>query len=242
MEVVEREARARGRSGRAGSRRTSGRAPARRGLRPVRPVAASRACSRWALVGFGVAQLGGGDEGRARSRPASTTAALPEASGRLTVHGDGEDGASCACTGMPAPGAIASTRHGCSETAMIVPQPTFEVGADGGGAVAVPEDVSGAKAVLVTREPRGGVARAEREADSDGAALAAARFVPGGDLLPPSRTGRPGSVLELRAPDLPGLHDVDVGRDALPRVREPAHAVRTMRRPRRAASRCSPTS
>jgi hypothetical protein len=39
---------------------------------------------------------------------------------------------------------------------MVEPQPTFEVGADGAGAVAVPEDLSGAQAVLITREPRGG--------------------------------------------------------------------------------------
>jgi hypothetical protein len=39
---------------------------------------------------------------------------------------------------------------------MIEPEPTFEVGADGSGAVAVPEDLSGAQAVMVTREPRGG--------------------------------------------------------------------------------------
>jgi hypothetical protein len=40
----------------------------------------------------------------------------------------------------------------------LEPQPTFEVGADGRGAVAVPDDLSGADAVLVTREKRGGAA------------------------------------------------------------------------------------
>jgi hypothetical protein len=39
---------------------------------------------------------------------------------------------------------------------MIEPEPTFDVGADGRGAVAVPEDLSDAQAVLLTREPRGG--------------------------------------------------------------------------------------
>ena len=38
----------------------------------------------------------------------------------------------------------------------VVPQPTFEVGADGRGVVAVPEDLSDADAVMVTREPSGG--------------------------------------------------------------------------------------
>ena len=39
---------------------------------------------------------------------------------------------------------------------MVEPEPTFEVGADGGGTVAVPEDLSDAEAVHLTREPRGG--------------------------------------------------------------------------------------
>jgi Anti-sigma-K factor rskA len=39
---------------------------------------------------------------------------------------------------------------------MIEPEPTFEVGADGRGVVAVPEDLSEAEAVMVTREPSGG--------------------------------------------------------------------------------------
>jgi hypothetical protein len=38
----------------------------------------------------------------------------------------------------------------------IVPQPTFVVGNDGRGTVGIPEDLSGAQRVLVTREPRGG--------------------------------------------------------------------------------------
>jgi hypothetical protein len=38
----------------------------------------------------------------------------------------------------------------------VVPQPTFEVGDSGSGAVAVTEDLSRAQEVMVTREPRGG--------------------------------------------------------------------------------------
>ena len=59
---------------------------------------------------------------------------------------------------------------------MIEPEPTFEVDADGRGAVAVPEDLAGAQAVMVTREPRGGVPRAQRAAGHDGHSLAAASF------------------------------------------------------------------
>jgi hypothetical protein len=46
---------------------------------------------------------------------------------------------------------------------MIIPQPTFEVGPDGSGAVAVPEDLSDAAAVLVTREQRGGASAPSEE-------------------------------------------------------------------------------
>ena len=45
----------------------------------------------------------------------------------------------------------------------MLPQPTFEIGESGVGAVAVPADLSEADAVLVTREPRGG-SRAPSEA------------------------------------------------------------------------------
>ena len=55
---------------------------------------------------------------------------------------------------------------------MIIPQPTFEVGPDGSGAVAVPEDLSDAQAVLVTREARGGATRPQRAADPERPAVA----------------------------------------------------------------------
>ena len=105
------------------------------------------------LIGFGVAQLGGGDEGRTVVASVDHSK-LPDASGRLTVHNDGE--ATLEVRGMPSPGRDRVYQAWVQRDGMIEPQPTFEVGADGAGAVAVPEDVSGAQAVLITREPRGG--------------------------------------------------------------------------------------
>ena len=42
---------------------------------------------------------------------------------------------------------------------------------------------------------------------------------PAPDLLPAPEPGDRRVLLQLRAPDLPGVHDLDPGRHALPRVR-----------------------
>jgi anti-sigma-K factor RskA len=155
MEVVEREAReAEGESATAPARR---RPPLRERLRlpSLRPalVVGGIALALGLAAGFGVAQLG--DEGSRTVAATVDETSIPMASGSLQVEGDGENGAILRVTGMPRldDGVYqAWVQRGGT----VVPQPTFEVGEDGGGAVAVPEDLSGAEAVLVTREPRGG--------------------------------------------------------------------------------------
>jgi anti-sigma-K factor RskA len=155
MEVVEREAReAEGESAAAPTRR---RQPLRERLRlpSLRPalVVGGIALALGLAAGFGVAQLG--DEGSRTVAATVDETSIPMASGSLQVEGDGENGAILRVTGMPRldDGVYqAWVQRGGT----VVPQPTFEVGEDGGGAVAVPEDLSGAEAVLVTREPRGG--------------------------------------------------------------------------------------
>ena len=151
MEVVEREAQAAGTA--APERRPSLGDRLRRLLVPVRPLVAAGALAAAVLIGFAVAQIGGGDEGRTVVASVDHRA-LPEASGRLTVHDDGE--ATLEVRGMPSPGRDRVYQAWVQRDGMVEPQPTFEVGANGAGAVAVPEDVSGAQAVLLTREPRGG--------------------------------------------------------------------------------------
>ena len=146
MEVVEREA-APQRSRRSLGERLLDK------LRPVRPLVAAGALAVAALIGFGVAQLGGGDGGRTLQANVNHSA-LPKASGRLEVEGDGQ--AILEVRGMPSPGGGRVYQAWVQRDGMVDPQPTFEVGADGTGAVAVPEDVSHAQAVLLTREPRGG--------------------------------------------------------------------------------------
>ena len=156
MEVVEREARAAGESAAAPARR---RTPLRERLRlpSLRPALAvgGLALVLGLAAGFGVAQLGGEDGARTIAATVDESR-LPMASGSLQVEGDGENGAILRVNGMSELDEAQVYQAWVQRDGTVVPQPTFEVGADGGGAVAVTDDLSGAEAVLVTREPRGG--------------------------------------------------------------------------------------
>jgi anti-sigma factor RsiW len=109
------------------------------------------------LAGFGVAQLSddGGEEVRTFAATVNDQR-LPTASGNVKVEGNGENGAILRLQGMPSLGGERVYQAWVQRDKTFVPQPTFEVGEDGGGAVAIPDDLSDAQAVLVTREPRGG--------------------------------------------------------------------------------------
>jgi anti-sigma factor RsiW len=160
MDVVEREATERS-GAPARARRPLG-ARLRDLFGPMRPVLVAAGLAVGLVVGFGAAQLvGGGDEDRTLVASVDD-ARVPDASAELRVEGEGEDGAILRVQGMPSPGPGRVYQAWVQRDGMVTPQPTFEVGSDGGGAVAVPDDVSDAEAVLVTREPRGG-ARAPSE-------------------------------------------------------------------------------
>jgi anti-sigma-K factor RskA len=157
MEVVEREARdTAGESAAAPARR---RTPLRERLRlpSLRPALAvgGLALVLGLAAGFGVAQLGGEDGARTIAATVDESR-LPMASGSLQVEGDGENGAILRVNGMSELDDAHVYQAWVQRDGTVVPQPTFEVGTDGGGAVAVTDDLSGAQAVLVTREPRGG--------------------------------------------------------------------------------------
>jgi anti-sigma-K factor RskA len=148
MEVVEREAKERG------GAPERAREPLGERLRralggSLRPALAGAAVVLAVAIGFGIAQLGGHDT---QTFAAKTT--LPDASGSLTVHDD-ETG-TLEVRGMPSLQGDRVYQAWVQRDGMIEPEPTFEVGADGSGVVAVPEDLSDADAVMVTREPRGG--------------------------------------------------------------------------------------
>jgi anti-sigma factor RsiW len=150
MEVVEREAREQ-----AGK-------PARRSLREwfaakpaiLRPALGAAALGLGLLAGFGVAQLAGDDERTVVATVDETR--VPEASGSLQVEGDGENGAILRVEGLPRLGRRETYQAWVQRGETFVPQPTFDVGENGEGAVAVPDDLRNAQAVLVTREQRPG--------------------------------------------------------------------------------------
>jgi anti-sigma factor RsiW len=159
MEVVEREARERSGAPARPSLRRRLRLPR---LGPVRLALAGAALVLGLVLGFGVAQLAG--DGSARTVVATVDERrVPDAGATLRIEGDGEDGAILRVQGLPSLGGRQVYQAWVQRDGAIVPQPTFEVGADGGGAVAVPDDLSDASAVLVSREPRGG-SRAPSEA------------------------------------------------------------------------------
>jgi anti-sigma factor RsiW len=159
MEVVESEAKER--SGAPAARRRTPRRLRLPSLAGFRPALVAAALALGLVAGFGVAQLGGGDDARTVAATVDQ-GRLPDASGSLRIEGDGEDGAILTVQGMPPAGGERVYQAWVQRNGGVTPQPTFEVEADGGGAVAVPDDLSGAEAILVTREPRGG-ARAPSE-------------------------------------------------------------------------------
>jgi Anti-sigma-K factor rskA/Putative zinc-finger len=160
MEIVEREAR----EAAAGEGEQTWAAPPARSRPPLRerlrlpslrPAFAVGALLLGLAVGFAVAQLGG-DEGTRTVAATVDQDRIPQGSGDLRIEGDGEDGAILRVNQMPDLRGREVYQAWVQRDGMVIPQPTFEVGPDGSGAVAVPEDLSDAQAVLVTREARGG--------------------------------------------------------------------------------------
>jgi anti-sigma-K factor RskA len=129
----------------------------------LRPALAAGTLAIGLAAGFGVAQLTDEDEAARTVVATVDESRIPQASGNLQLDGSGEEGAILRVQGMPPlePRQVYQAWVQRDDES-IIPQPTFEVETDGGGAVAVPEDLSGAQAVLVTREARGG-ARAPSE-------------------------------------------------------------------------------
>jgi anti-sigma factor RsiW len=153
MEVVDREARQR--SGAPAARQRRRRRIRLPSLAGLRPALVAGALALGLLAGFGVAQLGGGEDSRTIAATVDE-GRLPDASASLRIEGDGENGAILRVEGLPPAGDEQDYQAWVQSDGRVVPQPAFDVGADGEGAAAVPDDLSGAEAVLVTREPQGG--------------------------------------------------------------------------------------
>jgi anti-sigma-K factor RskA len=139
MEVVEREAEAE-------RQPAPSRAPRRRFLRPAL-VAAGLLIAL--AIGVTVTQLGGDET---RTVTARVDPAMPQAGGSLRIEGDD---ATLRLHNMPELGSTRVYQVWLQHGDRMVPTRTFEVGRSGAGRVELP-DVSDAKGVFVTREPRGG--------------------------------------------------------------------------------------
>jgi anti-sigma-K factor RskA len=161
MEVVEREAEGRADEPARPARPRRSLAERLRALPGLRPVLVAGALALGVAAGFGVARLSQEDESRTVVATVDERR-IPEASARLQLQGGGDDGAILRVQGMPTLKPNRVYQAWVLRDGTIVPQPTFEVSDNGGGAVAIPEDLSDAEQVLVTREQRGG-ARAPSE-------------------------------------------------------------------------------
>jgi anti-sigma-K factor RskA len=145
MEVVEREAEA-GREPAPERQSAPSRRPRRLFLRPAF-VAAGLLIAL--AIGVTVSQRGG-DE--ARTVTARVDPAMPQAGGNLRIEGDD---ATLRLHDMPELGSTRVYQVWLQHGDRMVPARTFEVGRSGAGRVEL-TDVSDAKGVFVTREPRGG--------------------------------------------------------------------------------------
>jgi anti-sigma-K factor RskA len=161
MEVVEQEAEGRAEDPPRPARPRRSLVERLGSLPGLRPVLVAGALALGVAAGFGVARLSEEDESRTVVATVDERR-IPEASARLQLQGEGDDGAILRVRGMPTLDRNRVYQAWVLRDGTIVPQPTFEVGDNGGGAVAIPEDLSDAEQVLVTREQRGG-ARAPTE-------------------------------------------------------------------------------
>jgi len=154
MKVVEGEARRRRRT--PLGERLRGLMPGLGGMRPAAaPVAAAFLLAVGIAAGFGVAQIGGGNDTRTVQAQVDTARA-PDAGASLRVLGDGQNGALLRAHGLPPLPRGRVYQAWVQRGREIVPQSTFDLGRGGGAAAAVVEDLRGADAVMVTSEPRGG--------------------------------------------------------------------------------------
>ena len=121
----------------------------------LRPALAGGLLVLALLAGYGVAQLSTDEDERTIAATVDDSR-VPMATAELRIEGEGDDGAVLSAEGLPDLGGRRVYQAWVLRGEKVAPAPTFVAGTDGTGTVTVPEDLSGADAVLVTREPRGG--------------------------------------------------------------------------------------
>ena len=124
-------------------------------LRPAMAWAAAAVLVAGVLLGYGVSQLGGGDDGRTLQAQVDMSR-LPDGTASLSVPDDGSRGSVLRVEGLPDPGRERVYQVWIERDGQVVPVSIFDVDESGNGAAAVPEELDGVSAVMVTREPKGG--------------------------------------------------------------------------------------
>jgi anti-sigma factor RsiW len=123
------------------------------GIRPQLAMAAVL------LLALGVAlgsQLSGGDGGHRVIAAVPDRSRVPDASATVTLPADKHGPAQLRVTGLPAPRSGQVYEIWLKRGDQLQPGPLFNVDSSGNGAGAIPDDLEGVSAVLVTRERTGG--------------------------------------------------------------------------------------
>ena len=126
------------------------------GMRPVVAwVSAAFVLLVGGLAGFGITQITSDDSPRTLAATVDE-GSVPAGSGSLLVPGGLDEGAILRVHGMPTLGGERTYQVWVTRDGETVSQGLFTVGPEGNGAAAVPDDLEGADAVMVTRETAGG--------------------------------------------------------------------------------------
>ena len=127
----------------------------RRAPSPLRPrlAWAAAALAVLAIVAAGFYQLGERAEDDERTIAAQVDdSRAPEASGRLLIQGDESEGAILEVSGVPRARGREVLHVWLRRGDRVVRSSIFQVGPDGEGAAAIPDDLAGVDLVMVTRE------------------------------------------------------------------------------------------
>jgi Anti-sigma-K factor rskA len=157
MEVVESDARPAGEApGRPLRERLGRLVPSLTSMRPgVAWVSAAFLLAMGILGGWGITQLTDSQDSRVITAQVDK-GRVPTGTATLVVPEEGDDGAILRVNGMPSLPSSGVYQVWLQRDGEVVSQGLFSVGEDGRGSAAVSDRLTGAEAVLVTREGPGG--------------------------------------------------------------------------------------
>ncbi|MEA2161333.1 MAG: hypothetical protein QOD66_3713 [Solirubrobacteraceae bacterium] len=126
------------------------------GIRPQLAMAAALLLALGVALGSQLSGGGGGGGGDRVIAAVSDRSRVPDASATVTLPADRRGPAQLRVTGLPAPKPGQVYEIWLKRGDQLQPGPLFNVDSSGDGAGAIPDDLGGVSAVLVTRERTGG--------------------------------------------------------------------------------------